>query len=91
VPKDPNAPRAPSLPNSDTATAWVSTGTAPKTLDAMKIAASAALDKMAANLDITRNEAYHLATMILDCRIDRWNAGDKRVACMVPKSVKVPQ
>ena len=91
VPKDPNAPRAPSLPNSDTATAWVSTGTAPKTLDAMKIAASAALDKMAANLDITRNEAYHLATMILDCRIDRWNAGDKKVACMVPKSVKVPQ
>ena len=91
VPKDPKALRAPSLPNSDTATAWVSSGTAPKTLDAMKIAASAALDKMAANLDITRNEAYHLATMILDCRIDRWNAGDKTVACMVPKSVKVPQ
>ena len=91
VPKDPKALRAPSLPNSDTATAWVSSGTAPKTLDAMKIAASAALDKMAANLDITRNEAYHLATMILDCRIDRWNAGDKKVACMVPKSVKVPQ
>lgn len=90
IPKDPAAPRAPNLPTGDTATDWVSTGTAPKALDAMKAAASAALDKMAANLRITRNDAYHLATMVLDCRIDRWSAGDKTVACMVPKSIKVP-
>ena len=94
VPKDaknPATPRAADLPTADTATAWVSTGTAPKTLDAMKIAASAALDSMAANLDMTRNDAYHLATMVLDCRIDRFSGGDKTVACMVPKSIKVPQ
>ena len=91
VPKDlnPAAARTPNLPTSDTATAWVSTATAPKALDAMKTAASAALDSMAANLDITRNDAYHLATMVLDCRIDRWNGGDKTVACMVPRSIKV--
>jgi len=91
VPKDPDAPRALNLPTDDTATEWVSTGTAQKALDAMKIAARAALDKMASNLDITRNDAYHLATMVLDCRIDRWTGGDKAVACMVPKSIKVPQ
>ena len=91
VPKNPDAPRAPNLPITDTADAWVSTGTAPKVLDAMKVAASAALDKMAANLDITRNDAYHLATMVLDCRIDRPTTGDKRVACSVPKSIRVPQ
>lgn len=91
IPKDlKSAPHAPALPTADTADAWVSTGRAPKTLDAMKIAASAALDSMAHNLDITRNDAYHLATMVLDCRIDRWTAGDKTVACMVPKSIKVP-
>ena len=91
VPKGLDAPRAPNLPTQDTATAWVSTATAPKALDAMKIAASAALDTMASNLQITRNDAYHLATMVLDCRIDRWIGGDKTVACMVPKGIKVPQ
>lgn len=91
VPKDLGAPRAPNLPTADTATHWVATAQAPKMLEAMKIAASAALDSMAANLDITRNQAYHLATMVLDCRIDRWAGGDKTVACMVPKSIKVPQ
>lgn len=91
VPKDTAAPRAADLPTADTATAWVSTGTAPKTLDAMKIAASAALDSMAANLGMTRNDAYHLATMMLDCRIDRFSRGDKIVACMVPKSIRVPE
>lgn len=90
-PKNPDASRAPDLPTGDTATEWVSTGTAAKVLDAMKIAASAALDKMADNLDITRNDAYHLATMVLDCRIGRWIDGDKTVACMVPKSIKVPE
>lgn len=91
IPKNLDAPRAPNLPTADTADAWVSTGTAPKVLDAMKTAASAALDTMAVNLDITRNDAYHLATMVLDCRIDRWTAGDKTVACSVPKSIRVPQ
>jgi acetamidase/formamidase len=91
VPKDLSAPRAADLPTADTATAWVSTGTAPKTLDAMKIAASAALDSMAANLDMTRNDAYHLATMVLDCRIGRFSSGDKTVACTVPKSIRVPE
>lgn len=91
VPKNPGAPRTANLPTADTTTEWVSTASAPKALDAMKIAASAALDTMAANLAITRNDAYHLATMVLDCRIDRWTAGDKTVACMVPKSIKVPQ
>lgn len=91
VPKDVGAPRAAALPTADTADAWVATGQAPRTLDAMKIAASAALDSMARNLDISRNDAYHLATMVLDCRIDRWIAGDKTVACMVPKSIRVPQ
>lgn len=91
VPKDPAAPPAPALPTGDTPTAWVSSASAPKALDAMKVAASAALDKMAANLEITRNDAYHLATMVLDCRIDRWTGGDKTVACSVPKSIKVPQ
>ena len=90
VPKNLDGPRAPDLPTADTATAWVSAGTAPKTLDAMKTAASAALDVMARNLDITRNDAYHLATMVLDCRIARWSAGDKTVACSVPKSIRVP-
>ena len=80
-----------SVPTTDTATAWVSTGAAAKTLDAMKIAASAALDTMATNLGITRNDAYHLATMVLDCRIDRFSGGDKTVACMVPKSIRVPE
>jgi acetamidase/formamidase len=88
VPKSPDAPRAPALPSADTAEAWVSTGRAPKAIDAMKIAASAALDSMAHNLGISRNDAYHLATMVLDCRIDRWSAGDKTVACMVPRSIK---
>lgn len=91
VPKDTAAPRAANLPTTDTADAWVSTGRAPKALDAMKVAASAALNKMAANLDMTRNDAYHLATMVLDCRIDRWSTGDKTVACSVPKSIKVPR
>lgn len=91
IPKDTDAPRAANLPTGDTADAWVSSATAPKALDAMKVAASAALDKMAANLDITRNDAYHLATMVLDCRIDRWTAGNKTVACSVPKSIRVPQ
>lgn len=91
VPKDPAAPPAPALPTGDTPTAWVSSASAPKALDAMKVAASAALDKMASNLEITRNDAYHLATMVLDCRIDRWTGGDKTVACSVPKSIKVPQ
>ena len=91
VPKNLGAARTPDLPKADTATAWVSRGTAPKAIDAMKVAASAALDSMATNLDITRNEAYHLATMVLDCRIDRWTAGDKTVACLVPKSIRVPQ
>lgn len=91
VPKDADAPRAPSLPTGDTADSWVSTGRATKALDAMKIAASAALDSMSRNLGISRNDAYHLATMVLDCRIDRWISGDKTVACMVPRSIKVPQ
>ena len=91
VPKNLDAPVAPNLPTGDTDTEWVSAASAPKTLDAMKIAASAALDKMASNLDITRNDAYHLATMVLDCRIGRWTSGDKTVACMVPKSIKVPE
>lgn len=91
VPKNPDAPRAAALPVADTADAWVSTGRAPKTIDAMKTAASAALDSMARNLGITRNDAYHLATMVLDCRIDRWTSGEKTVACMVPKSIRVPQ
>ena len=91
VPKNLDAPRRPNLPTEDTATDWVSTGTAPKVLDAMKTAAWAALDTMASNLDITRNDAYHLATMVLDCRIDRWTGGDKTVACMVPKSIRVPE
>ena len=88
VPKSAAAPQVPNLPADDTATQWVSTGTAPKTLDAMKTAASAALDKMATNLGISRDEAYHLATMVLDCRIDRWVQGDKTVVCMVPKGIK---
>lgn len=91
VPKNPRAPRAAALPTSDTSDAWVSTGSAPKAIDAMKTAASAALDSMARNLGISRNDAYHLATMVLDCRIDRWTGGDKTVACLVPKSIKVPQ
>ncbi|MCW1958074.1 MAG: acetamidase/formamidase family protein [Mycobacterium sp.] len=91
VPKDTGAARAAALPTADTADAWVSTGKAAKALDAMKIAASAALDSMARNLSITRNDAYHLATMVLDCRIERWTAGDKTVACLVPRSIKVPQ
>lgn len=91
IPKNLNGPSTPKLPTQDTATEWVSTGTAPKMLDAMKVAARAALDKMASNLDITRDDAYHLASMVLDCRIDRWQGGDKTVACMVPKSIKVPE
>jgi acetamidase/formamidase len=91
VPKNIDAPPAPDLPTGDTATEWVSTASAPEALEAMKTAASEALDKMASNLDITRNDAYHLATMVLDCRIGRWTSGDKTVACMVPKNIKVPE
>ena len=91
IPKNAGAQRVPNLPSADTPTQWVSTGRAPKALDAMKIAASAALDVMAKNLAISRNDAYHLATMVLDCRIDRPNGTYKTVACMVPKSIKVPQ
>ena len=91
VPKNPDAPPAPKFPTGDTATEWVSTGTAPHVLDAMKTAAWAALDQMAIHLDITRNDAYHLASMVLDCRIDRWVDGDKTVACMVPKNIRVPE
>ncbi len=39
----------------------------------------------------TVTDAYHLASMVLDCRIDRWIDGDKTVACMVPKSIRVAQ
>ena len=46
---------------------------------------------MAANLDMTRNDAYHLTTMVLDCRIGRFSIGDKTVACTVPKSIRVPE
>ena len=88
IPKSAKALRSPALPTSDTADYWVTTGSDPDIYKAMKEASLAALYKMSKAMKITIRQAYTLATMELDCRIERYHWGpDKNISCLVPKSI----
>ena len=90
VPKDPAAPPAPALPTGDTPPPGVERHRTEGTR-CDEGGRQRRIGQDGGQSRITRNDAYHLATMVLDCRIDRWTGGDKTVACSVPKSIKVPQ
>lgn len=88
LPKDANAPKPDALPKADNATYLVSYAKDADLENAMNTAAMGminALEKM----NLSRLDAYSLASIAMDCRIGPHRSGDKEVHCMTPKSLWV--
>lgn len=80
---------APPLPKSDTSTSFVTFAKDSDLQQAMQKAAMAMLDKIVAEKKITRQDAYTLASLTMDCRIAPYVSGEKAVHCMLAKSLWV--
>ena len=89
VPKQTNAQASPALPTSDTATQYVTHGKNSDIEKAMKEASMAMIDKIVKLKNMSRADAYTLASFTMDCRIAPFTTGDKSVHCMMNKNLWV--
>ncbi len=90
IPKDINT-KAFALPTADTATEFVTTGKNADVEIAMKTASMAMIKKLMAEKKMDKVSAYMLASFTLDCRIAKFEAGDKSVTCTMAKNLWTPQ
>ncbi len=58
---------------------------------AMDGASMAMINRLSKEKDLTRLDAYALASMAMDCRLGRPQGAEKEVHCLVPKSLWVAQ
>ena len=86
VPKITNAIR-PTLLHDDNADLFVTYGKDADLEKAMKTASLAMIDKVSSTKNITREDAYTLASFTMDCRIGPHTTGDKEVHCMMAKNL----
>lgn len=89
VPKQLNTAKPAPLPKTDNATQFVTYAKDNDIEKAMKIAAKAMLDKIVAKKNLSRTDAYILASFAMDCRIAPYQAGEKEVHCMLAKKLWV--
>ncbi|HVM80930.1 MAG TPA: acetamidase/formamidase family protein [Stellaceae bacterium] len=82
--------RAPmALPKTDDAKYLVTYSKSPDLKKAMDEASYAMIEKLQKERNLSRLDAYALASMTMDCRLGRPSGADKEVHCMVPKSLWV--
>jgi acetamidase/formamidase len=86
VPKQPTVKAEP-LPTRDTDTMYVTTSIDPDLMKAMKGASMTMLQEISTGGKISMEDAYVLASFAMDCRIAPHQTGDKKVVCMMAKSL----
>jgi len=91
TPKNPHAPAPAALPMAETPKAFVTYGASNDLNLAMDSASMAMINLLQDKRGLSRLDAYGLASMTMDCRLDAPNGPDKVVHCMVPKSLWVAQ
>jgi acetamidase/formamidase len=77
------------LPKTDSAKYLVTYSKSPDLKKAMDEASYAMIEKLQKERNLSRLDAYALASMTMDCRLGRPSGADKEVHCMVPKSLWV--
>ena len=87
LPKQASAPRPAALPKEDTAEAHATYARDPDLNKAMDTASMAMINDLVGKRNLTRLDAYALASVAMDCRIGPHRTGDKEVHCTVPKSL----
>ena len=85
-PKDAALPPA-ALPTTDTAAAYVTTGSDADLNKAMDKASMATVEALQAKRKLSRLDAYGVASIAMDCRVAPHKDGPKTVHCMTPKSI----
>lgn len=88
LPKNPKAKLAP-RPTVDTANSFVAHATHADAMEAMNIAAMKIIERMQAVKGLSALDAYSLASLAMDTRIGRLEAGAKSIHCLMPKSLWV--
>jgi acetamidase/formamidase len=89
LPKDLSISSPFELPKEDNAKFFATYGKDSDLENAMKTASMAMLNKIVKNKNISRDDAYMLASFAMDCRIGPYQSGEKEVFCMLPKSLWV--
>ncbi len=89
IPKDPNAPTPAPLPSVSNDQQFVTVGSDPDALKAMKKASWAMLQDLVKQRNMTLGDAYALASVAMDCRFAPYVSGNKEVHCMMDKSLWV--
>ncbi len=88
-PKDPKASGIPDRPKSETAEYFVTTFTDADLNKAMDTASMAMIKLLQEKKQLTRLDAYGLASMTMDCRLGDMSESSKSVHCLLPKSLWV--
>lgn len=89
LPKQPNAPKPEVLPKDDNAKFFVTYAKDADIQKAMSTASMAMIDKIVAKKNLTRLDAYSLASITMDCRTGVHKTGDKEIYCMMAKNLWV--
>ncbi len=89
LPKDGRKPTQ--LPRAETPEVFVTTGRDADLNRAMDTASMAMINMLVERKELSRLDAYALASMAMDCRIAAPRDAEKEVSCMVPKSLWVNQ
>ncbi len=89
VPKEINKAEAKELPMADNNKEYVTYARDADIENAMKKASMAMINKVVKEKNLSRLDAYILASFAMDCRIAPYKSGDKEVHCMLPKSLWV--
>lgn len=87
IPKAMNAPKPIALPNEDSNTQFVTYAKDKDIEKAMQLASMAMINKIVAEKQLSRIDAYTLLSLTMDCRIAPYKGGDKEVHCMVAKNL----
>lgn len=77
------------LPKEDTAQQYATYAKDVDIEKAMKTAAMAMLNRIAAEKKLTRLDTYSLLSLAMDCRVAPYQSGEKEVHCMLDKSLWV--
>jgi acetamidase/formamidase len=85
--KDVDAKLPEKLPNAETASDYVTVGRSPDLNKAMDEASMAMINLLVEKRQMSRLDAYGLASIAMDCRIGATSDAEKNVHCLTPKSL----
>lgn len=88
LPKNPTAKLA-ARPTADTPKNYVTVGTNADAMEAMNLAAMQLIERMQSVKGLSGLNAYSLASLAMDTRIGRLEAGATTIHCLMPKSIWV--